>query len=142
MNGYEEVIAAFLDDERVDATMLTEALALPEGREYLVQLLALRDLVNAEGRDGITRARTASATPGAPPSREPVVRRWAVAAAVLLLASAGGYVVGANAGFLPRIQGAGSSVEAVVDAGAPPAPKPTHLIRLQPGVNWSAAGGR
>jgi hypothetical protein len=143
MNGYEDVIAAFLDDERVDATMLQRALALPEGREYLVQVLALRELMNPQGRDGITTPRRAVGwRAGAPRSWERVVRRWAVAAVVLLLASIGGYVIGQRAGFLAHVQGAGSSAEAGGEATAPLAPKPTHLIRLQPGVNWSASGGR
>ena len=89
MNAYEDVIAAFLDDERVDATMLKEALALPEGREYLVQLLALRGLMNAEGRDGITtRTRAAGSTTGAPRSWDHFVGRWAVAAGGGLRAAA------------------------------------------------------
>jgi hypothetical protein len=40
-----EIIAAFIDGERVDASRLAQALVAPEGREYLVDLLALRELV-------------------------------------------------------------------------------------------------
>ena len=56
MLNAHEVIAAFIDGERVDSVQLAEALAESEGREYLIDLLALRELVDddvvlADGRE-------------------------------------------------------------------------------------------
>ena len=44
-----EVISAFLDNEPFDASALGAALADPEGRELLLDLIALRSLVNDDG---------------------------------------------------------------------------------------------
>ncbi len=74
-----EVIAAFADGERVDGEALKAALGAAEGRDYLVDLLALRQVVQAT-EPGRT-ARTAA--------RFPRLVRWAAAAA-LVVALAGG----------------------------------------------------
>jgi hypothetical protein len=44
-----EVISAFLDNEPFEAAALGAALADPEGRELLLDLIALRSLVNDDG---------------------------------------------------------------------------------------------
>jgi len=40
-----ETIAAFIDSERVDPLALKRALASEEGRNYLVQLVAMREVM-------------------------------------------------------------------------------------------------
>lgn len=77
MTDQFEVIAAFADGERVEAEALKTALSGPDLREYLVDLLALRQVVQATEPDAAMRA----------PSRLRRLR-WA-AAAVLVLALGG-----------------------------------------------------
>jgi hypothetical protein len=73
-----EVIAAFADGERVGADSLKQALSEPAGRDYLIDLLALRDIVNLNepGRLEAPRARSTR-------------RRWLAAAAVLFVIAGG-----------------------------------------------------
>ena len=58
-----EVIAAFADGERVDADALKQALGESAGRDYLIDLLALREAVESERAD---------ATRGAPNAIRPM----------------------------------------------------------------------
>ncbi len=46
MTDYQDVIAGFVDSEPVEAHALGDALARPEGRAYLIDLLVLRGLVS------------------------------------------------------------------------------------------------
>jgi hypothetical protein len=140
MKDMEEIIAAFVDDERVDAEALARALSKPEGREYLLDLLALRELVS----DRVTEV--ASAPAAVTPSH--VSRRWlAAAAGMLLTAGVGGY--GAGQYFANR-----AAPQSVVQpAPASPvnndpqtvelltAPAPTRVIQLEAGKDWQERGG-
>ena len=85
MSDSQEVISAFLDDEPFDANALAQALSEPSGRELLIDLLALRHLVRTEGKDVV-----------APSDRKPWRRslRALVAAAAVLVALVGGYLIG------------------------------------------------
>jgi hypothetical protein len=51
MNETHEVISAFLDDEPFDASRLVEALSDPAGRDLLIDLIALRHLVEADDKE-------------------------------------------------------------------------------------------
>jgi hypothetical protein len=82
MNHTHVVISAFLDDEPFDANALSEALSDPEGRALLIDLVALRHIVQPD--DGVASAR---------PERRSAWRPL-VAAAVMLVALAGGYFIG------------------------------------------------
>jgi len=85
MNNDYEVISAFLDDEPFEPQVLADALADPAGRTLLLDLIALRRIVQPT-----------SAVPVLAPA-VPVRRfgwRGVAAAAVLLVALAGGYLVG------------------------------------------------
>ena len=88
MTDTQDVISAFLDDEPFDPGELAEALSQPDGREVLIDLIALRHLVQPDARE--TRA---MALP--PPRRRSTWRVWA-AAATVLVALAGGYLTGAR----------------------------------------------
>jgi hypothetical protein len=92
MSDTHEVISAFLDDEPFDPSQLAEALSEPAGRTVLLDLLALRHLVQPQGHH-------------APASLEQQ-RRHAplqalVVAAALFVALAGGYVAGQRGGVAP-----------------------------------------
>jgi hypothetical protein len=129
-----EVISAFIDGERVDGHALRRALEAADGRDYLVDLLALRE---------------ALADPHAPPAAasRPGPRRLGgvrpvAAAAVALLALAGGYLAGQQ-GVDRTAVGARSEprAETVVMMPAPAAPTPTQVIKLEPGVDWVDKNG-
>jgi hypothetical protein len=85
MNDTHEVISAFLDDEPFDSSQLAEALSDQDGRDLLIDLIALRHL--AQSHDQEPQA-----------SRDPkpwrASLRAVLAAAAVLVALAGGYFVG------------------------------------------------
>jgi hypothetical protein len=85
MNDTYEVISAFLDDEPFESSQLAEALSEPAGRELLIDLIALRHLAQTDDRDPHTLKRQQ-------PWRRSL--RAMVAAAAVLVALVGGYVVG------------------------------------------------
>jgi hypothetical protein len=84
MNQTSDVISAFVDDEPFDAGELAAALSTPTGREALIDSIALRHLVQPRDRDVVAFA--------SPPKRS--AWRAVAAAAVLLVALAGGYLFG------------------------------------------------
>lgn len=121
MEGFE-IVAAFVDGERVDAQALKSALAQPDGRDYLADLVALREVVGQSG----PQAAATSARPG---------RRWVVAAAAaVVLSLGGGYLLGV------RLGSAQPSNESAVSQGA--APQPTRVIEVAPGASYIPQGER
>ena len=78
MTDTYEVIAAFADGERVDADALKQALGDPAGRDYLVDVLALREVV-------CLNEPTQHAARGARSTRW----RWLAAAAALVVIAGG-----------------------------------------------------
>ena len=86
MSDTREVISAFLDDEPFDPGSLAQALGEPGGRDLLMDLVALRHLVQPDGRE-------TPALAGRSPRR---VLPALVAAAAILVALVGGYVAGAR----------------------------------------------
>src|SRR5688572_21836170 len=113
-----DVISAFLDNEPFEAQELSEALATQEGRDLLLDLIALRNVVEpvqvaTEARKPATRGRS----------------RWMLAsAAAVLLALVSGYQFGrttdSESAFAP-----GGTISAA-------APEPTTVLKFEPGVNW------
>jgi hypothetical protein len=85
MNDTHEVISAFLDDEPFNRGSLVEALSEPAGRDLFVDLIALRHLMLAEGKD-------APALTDQQPRRSSW--RALVAVAAVLVALVGGYLAG------------------------------------------------
>lgn len=108
-----EVISAFIDDEPFDPQALAHALSEPTGRDLLIDLVALRRLV--QPADGAPSIRTAD------PVR-PRPWRLVAAAAVLLSTLAGGYLIG----------------ERRATSTASEAPPPTRVVEAVPFV---PAGG-
>jgi hypothetical protein len=106
-----DVISAFLDNEPFDPRALADALATEDGREMLLDTIALRALVQV---------------PDAPVAAAPRSdlknswRGWALAAAAVLVAAVAGY-------------GAGRQEEPL----HAPVPEATSVFTFEPGVNWT-----
>jgi hypothetical protein len=118
------IVAAFLDGEEVDGGALKASLANEDARDYLVDLLLLRRSVAYMGP--MTIGRTSG-------GRRRTTGRWLVAAAIFMATAIGGYAAGALS--VPDVH-ARSSIEVSTEATISPPPKPTEVIRLQPGINW------
>jgi hypothetical protein len=88
MTNYD-VISAFLDNEPFDANELAHALADPDGRALLIDLVALRGVVQPEP------------APVSVSARQRPWLRMAMTAAGLVLAVGAGYQIGADAGGSP-----------------------------------------
>ena len=133
-----EIIDAFVDGERVDATALKLALSEPAGRDYLVDVWLLRESLQEEMASEVPPAAAAVRARGARP--------WLMAAA-LAACLIGGYFTG------HRTSGtSGGSTQVaqppvvapIVPAqttGSFPAPVPTRVIQLQFGTDAHVSGG-
>jgi len=125
MDQHLEIIGAFIDGERVDAEALRAALATEEGRAYLVELAAMRELVAVP-----------ALTAAAPESRAQVGRKfWS--AKLVLAAAALICVVGTSGFALGR-----AVVErriAIEQAEANKAPAPTREVPADAGVSWTSS---
>lgn len=113
MSAAEEIISKFLDDQPFEIQGLADALSDPAGRALLIDLVTLRQIVQP--------------TESVPAMKAPVpVRRFgwqvAAAAAMLLIAVTGGYLVGEQ-----------RSMEAPAEA-----PPPTRVVEAVP---FSPNGG-
>ena len=86
MTNQHEVISAFLDDEPFDAPELVAALSDPSGRNLMIDLVALRHIVQPD---------EGAMTPQ--PERGLAWRPWLAAAAVVV-ALVGGYYIGERRG--------------------------------------------
>lgn len=85
MSGNHDVISAFLDDQPFELDELADTLNDPAGRAVLIDLIALRRIVQpTDAMPAITAARPAWRRPW----------RVAAAAAMLVLALGGGYLAG------------------------------------------------
>ena len=122
MDQHLEVIGAFIDGERVDAGALRAALAIEEGRAYLVELAAMREIVAMP-------LVTATATPSERSSMRSA--KFLVAAAALIaIAGATGFTLGRTV------------VErrlAIERAEVNKAPQPTREIPADAGVSWTSS---
>lgn len=127
------VVEEFIDGELVTCDALRNALAEPAARDHLVELLILRRAVGM-------MAPTSWTTTG----RRRVVQSragWLATAAAVFFSLAVGYLAGQRS-FTPGVSA--QTVQAVAQVESAPAPpKPTRIITLQPGVNWTEkSGGR
>jgi hypothetical protein len=124
------IVAALADGEPVDAKGLRNALDDPAVRDYLVDLVSLRQAVGH-----IT----------APPTSHRRERRslwsavgWVSAAAAILVSMMAGYVAGHQTS-QPLPAPAVETVLTIENTSAPP--RPTRVIPLRPGVNWTEKTG-
>ena len=112
---------------------LKAALADEAGRDYLIDVLALRRMV------------TEPVAPAEP--RRPVLhnsRRWLTAVAALVVAgTAGGFVIGRQTGTVagPILLPPAVTVQATPPELQIPAPSPTRVIHLQNGKDWTERAG-
>ena len=90
MSITQDVISAFIDDEPFDGHELAAALSAPEGRELLLDLVALRHLT----QPNVAQASIA----GMRPAQRLSTFRMAFAAAAVIVAMAGGYFTGQRRG--------------------------------------------
>src|SRR4051794_853899 len=125
-----QIVAALADGEPVDPKALGDALNDPAVREYLVDLIALRQAVGLVGALPATRRRERRA----PWS----VAGWISAAAAILVSLMTGYLAGQQGSqSLPA-----PAVETVITIeNTSVAPRPTRIISLRPGVNWTETTG-
>ena len=131
-----DVIAAFADGERVSPDGLNRALADERGREYLIDLLVLRGLVQAAGPEMDVEIVSA------PPRRR--AHTWLGLAAAIVASVIGGYAAGRvtapAAARLPVVTAVAETVT-VPPRPAAAAPQPTRVIHLEPGVDWKENSG-
>jgi hypothetical protein len=116
-----EVIAAFVDGERVDPIALKSALASPEGRDYLAEVVALREVMSHDSVTAsteIVRARPA--------------RRWLIGAAAAIALSVAGAALGHQLAAREYAAG-GPNI---------PAPQPTRVIKVPPAPSSVVKVGR
>ena len=136
MDARCHVIDAFLDGDRIDADALKRALTDESCRDYLVDTLALREalVVSAPAADEMPRLRRGWRRFG-----------WPSAAVILLGSLAGGFAAGYRSAGALSTASPGPAPVATVPAvrapSAPVAPKPTRVIRLEPGIDWKESGG-
>jgi hypothetical protein len=114
-----DVISAFIDNEPFDPQALASALADPNGRDLLIDFIALRLVVAADLTDDVR-----------PKKAGPRTLWRMLAAAAILLALGGGYAAGLRMA-TGRTRVAASDV----------APAPTRVIELRPGIEWHQTGG-
>ena len=126
-----DVVAAFADGELVAGDELEAALADPSGRAYLIDVLALRGLIEER--------RVVAVTPVIG-GRQPAAKRMSSLlsiAALVIAGVAGGYIAGRQQNpVTTAVRDAGTASAAVA-----PAPAPTHVIRMENGVNWNEKAG-
>ena len=129
-----EALAAWVDGEPVARTDVAHALETAEGRDYVLDLMALRHMV-----DVTTPALITKVTP-----RQ--TRRWptfAAAAAAVVLCAAGGFAAGrlVTPVQIASPQGRDAVVVPISTPSSIIAPAPTRVIRLEEGTSWRENGG-
>ena len=119
----ESTIDAFLDGETVEPAALDAALAAAEGRAYLTDVLAMRQLLSDQP------------AAVAPVRRRGALLSYARAAGVVLALVGLGYAAGA------RIPPRGPLVVPTRPPQSVAPPEPTRVIALEPGVTWHESKG-
>ena len=115
---HTETLSAFVDGEAVDLTQLAAALADADARRALVDFVRLREAARSDATrlppslGHLRQARAAGQ-----------FRRWAAAAAVLLLVFMAGLMTPAP------WDNADSN-------GVQPPPEPVRVEKFQPGIDW------
>jgi hypothetical protein len=130
MDDVLDVIEAFVDGEAIDPAELKRALTDDRGRDYLIDLLALRAVV---GGPATARSLTAAAEPAFAGVRFAWARWLPAAAAIALIGGITGYVAGTRSAASPSP----TATMLVV----PSAPAPTRVIQLRNGVDWNEKAG-
>jgi hypothetical protein len=153
MTNHHDVVAAFADDEPVDAGALDAALADPSARAHLIDILVLRGLVGGALQPSPVAAPVGPRALARNGHATDLSRRmprgvWLSAAAALMAVGlAAGFAVGRRvpgpATDQPAAANAAAS-DAISPESAPAgtsAPRPTHVIRFERGVDWNERSG-
>lgn len=119
-----DTVAAFIDGERIDPIALKRALSTEEGRDYLVELVAMRELIAGPAAPVATIA--------ASPTRSSSWRNLAAAAAVALTVGIAGYA----AGHFTAQRKIAAEREATNKA-----PAPTREVPPEAGTTWIETSG-
>jgi hypothetical protein len=132
-----DVIEAFADGELVEPARLNEALADPQGRDHLIDILVLRGLVGGHPAARPSVASAEAAGPRGGVSRGAPRLGWSrwlpAAAAVALIGGITGYVAGLHSTATPV-----QTSKAVVVSSAP---APTQVFHLRDGADWTEKAG-
>lgn len=128
MDTQLEALAAWIDGEPVSRHEVAHALETPEGRDYVLDLMALRHLVTVT---------TPTLTAG-PVHRSRYRAAWAAAAAVLMCVAVG---YGAGRLATPARTAPPDAVVPVSSPAAIAAPAPTRVIQLEESATWRDSGG-
>ena len=137
MTDYQDVIAGFVDNEPIEAEALGAALARPEGREYLLDLLVLRGLVGGAQVTGARPAAVAASYQAAPTPRSRGF--WFALAAFLAVGVAAGFLAGRLAFMRAPVGDVVANDDKTTSEIS--APAPTHVIRMEKGVDWNEKSG-
>jgi hypothetical protein len=124
---YTDTIAAFVDGEPVLPDRLRDALSHAEGRDYLIDLLALRDMVVSDPVEGAT-------SPSAVAPWRRTTWRALAAAAALAVAVSGGYLVGQRRAPQPP-------AAVAAEPSAETAPTPTVVVTVDRWQDVQKGGG-
>ena len=131
MDAHFDTLAAWADGEPADRAAVLRALETAEGRDYVVDLMALRRMVTVT---------TPSAHAHDTRHASPQPRRWFVpVAAAAVLCVAAGYVAGRTA--VPASPAPAMDLRPAGISAPASAPAPTHVIRLEAGVDWRETTG-
>ena len=130
MEAQFEALAAWVDGEPVARTDVALALETREGRDYVLDLMALRRMVDATTPTLAAKVTPRSARPWP---------RFAAAAAAIVLFAGGGFVAGRLA--TPEIDAPDAIVAPMSTPASVTAPTPTRVIRLDEGTSWRENGG-
>lgn len=131
MDTHFDTLAAWADGESADRAAVLRALETAEGRDYVVDLMALRRMV-------AVTAPSAHAHDTRHAAHQP--RRWFVpVAAAAVLCVAAGYVAGRTA--VPASPAPAADIRPAGIFAPASAPTPTHVIRFEAGVDWRESAG-
>ena len=148
MSDIHDCIGSFADGEPIEPELLDRALANPEGRAYLIDVLVLRGWYGhrAPGAE-VNRAsvwQDSVSAPAAgllPAGGKRAPGRWLTAVAALVTVSVlGGYIAGRQSVLRDEPERGAAARQAKSDTRVT-APAPTQIIKLEPGVDWSERGG-
>ena len=136
MDAQFEALAAWVDGEPVARTDVAVALETREGRDYVLDLMALRHMVNVTTPALLPRSAAWFSRP-----RPDRARRWPVfaAAAAVVLCAAGGFAAGRL--MTPGIGGPEAALVPISTPASMTAPAPTRVIRLEEDTTWRESGG-
>ena len=136
MDAQFEALAAWVDGEPVARTDVALALETREGRDYELDLMAIRHMVNVS-----TPALVVDST-GAVPQQQP--RPWRgvlAAAAAVVLCAAGGFYAGRLVAPAPETEGPDATITPISTPASISAPAPTRVIQLEENTSWRESGG-